>query len=176
MTRSAGLPRGQPASRLLSHVKAPMPRRMLSCTPTATCGTAADKMKSHAELSRQRHLLIVVDDDRAVRNSLKFSLEIEGFSVRAYSNGDELLNGTDLAASSCLVVDYRLPGMSGLDVIEKLRERRIAVPAILITTHPSTAVKQRAAKAAIPIVEKPFLENALLDQIHAALDHGGDHD
>jgi FixJ family two-component response regulator len=131
-------------------------------------------MIPHAEPSQPRPVIIVVDDDRAVRNSLKFSLEIEGFSVQTYANGNELLNGTDLAASNCLVVDQNLPGMSGLEAIVRLRLRNISVPAILITSHPSLAVRERAAKAAVPIVEKPFLENALLDQIRAALHHRHD--
>jgi two-component system response regulator FixJ len=128
-------------------------------------------MNSHTQLMKQRPLVIVVDDDRAVRNSLKFSLEIEGYAVRTYCDGDELLNGSDLGASACLVVDHNLPGMNGLEAIAQLRQRRVLVPVILITTHPSAMVKERAAKAAVPIVEKPFLENALLDQIQAALHH-----
>jgi FixJ family two-component response regulator len=131
-------------------------------------------MIPHAAPSLARPLIIVVDDDRAVRNSLKFSLEIEGYAVRTYASGNELLNGPDLAASNCLVVDQNLPGMSGLDAIVRLRERHVSVPAILITSHPSLAVRERAARAAVPIVEKPFLENALLDQIRAALHHRHD--
>jgi two-component system, LuxR family, response regulator FixJ len=126
-------------------------------------------MKSQAELPQQEPLVIVVDDDRAVRNSLKFSLEIEGFAVRTYCDGNDLLSDTDLGSSTCLVIDHNLPGMSGLDTI-----RRIFIPAILITSHPSAAVARQAAKAAVPIVEKPLLENALFEQIHAALEgrHG----
>jgi FixJ family two-component response regulator len=131
-------------------------------------------MKSQAELPQQEPLVIVVDDDRAVRNSLKFSLEIEGFAVRTYCDGNDLLSDTDLGSSTCLVIDHNLPGMSGLDTIAKLRERRIFIPAILITSHPSAAVARQAAKAAVPIVEKPLLENTLFEQIHAALEgrHG----
>ena len=129
---------------------------------------------SHPEPPR-RPLVIVVDDDGAVRNSLKFSLEIEGFAVRTYSDGNELLSGTDLATSRCLIVDHNLPGMTGLEAIARLRERHVLVPAILITTHPSAAVTERAAKAAVPIVEKPFLEDALLNQIQAALERPRGH-
>jgi FixJ family two-component response regulator len=125
------------------------------------------------ELSVQKPLIVVVDDDRAVRNSLKFSLEIEGCAVRAYGDGNELLSDPDLGASSCLIVDHYLPGISGLEAIERLRERCIRVPAILITSHPSAAVAKRAARAAVPIVEKPLLEHGLLEQIHAVLDSRG---
>ncbi len=133
-------------------------------------------MGTYAEPPQRRPLVIVVDDDGAVRNSLKFSLEIEGFAVRTCSNVEELFGGPDLGTSSCLIVDLKLPGMSGLEAIAVLRARRILVPAILITTHPSVAVRERAARAAVPIVEKPFLEDALLDQVHIAIDQPGRHD
>jgi FixJ family two-component response regulator len=130
-------------------------------------------MQSYADRSFQGLIVVVVDDDPAVRNSLRFSLEIEGFSVRTFPDGDELLNDTELGASSCLVVDQKLPGMNGLQAIAKLRERRISVPAILITSHPSALLMERAAKAGIPIVEKPFIEDELIDRIRDAIGQRG---
>jgi len=62
-----------------------------------------------------KHALLILDDDSAVRASLKFCLEIEGFEVRAYSSAHELLNEDSLPASSCLVVDYHMPTMNGLE-------------------------------------------------------------
>src|SRR5262249_5944248 len=118
-------------------------------------------MMTQRELARGRPVIIVVDDDGAVRNSLKFSLEIEGFSVLTYADSRELFEDEALAESSCLVIDHNLPGMTGLEAIAELRERRVLVPAILITTHPSAATTERARKAEIPIVEKPLLENGL---------------
>ena len=109
--------------------------------------------------------IVVIDDDLAVRNSLKFSLEIEGLTVRIYANGAELLNTGDLAHCNCLVVDQNIPGLSGLDLIAVLRTEHFAGPAILITSHPSLLVRERAKKAGIPIVEKPLLGNVLLDKI-----------
>ena len=108
----------------------------------------------------------IVDDDPAVRNSLKFSLEIEGYAVGAYASADELLQDGDLARFRCLVIDQHLPGLNGLDLVGKLRERQIAVPVILITSHPPRALIGRAAQSGVPIVEKPLLGNALLDKIH----------
>jgi FixJ family two-component response regulator len=112
-----------------------------------------------------RPVVIVVDDDLAVRNSLKFSLEIEGFTVQGYATASELLSAGDLTSCSCLVVDQKMPGLSGLDLIAKLRDRHIAAPAILITSHPSQSLRLIAEKAQVPIVEKPLLGNALLDRI-----------
>jgi two-component system, LuxR family, response regulator FixJ len=89
--------------------------------------------------------------------------------VRTYSGGQELLVGGDAATSRCLVIDHNLPGITGLETIARLREEHAKVPAILITTHPTRTTTERAREAHIPIVEKPFLENALIDQIHAVL-------
>ena len=114
-------------------------------------------------------LVIVVDDDAAVRGSLKFALEIEGFTVHAYARGDELLDDAALADCACLIIDQRLPGMTGLDVVAALRDQRIATPAILITSHPTGHLQERAAKAGIAIVEKPLLGNALIERVRAAV-------
>jgi two-component system response regulator FixJ len=113
-------------------------------------------------------VVIVVDDDTAVRNSLKFSLEIEGFAVLAYRCAADLLDSSDPPDCGCFVVDQHLPGMTGLDLIAKLRERRILAPAILITTHPSAAVIDRAKQADIRIIEKPLLNDTLIDGIRSA--------
>ena len=129
-------------------------------------------MKKQSELSIPGFVVIVVDDDLAVRNSLKFSLEIEGLAVRSYATGAELLSAGDLALCNCLVVNQKMPGLSGLDLIDKLREQHISAPAILITSHPSLSLRQRAEKADVPIVEKPLLGNALLDKIHDIIGNG----
>ncbi len=113
-------------------------------------------------------IVIVVDDDAAVRGSLKFALEIEGFAVHAYGRGDELFGDADLADCACFIIDQKLPGMNGLDVVSALREQRIAAPVILITSAPPPVVQERAAKAGVPIVEKPLLGNALLERVRDA--------
>jgi len=115
-----------------------------------------------------RGVVVIVDDDPAVCNSLKFSLEIEGFAVHVYESGSELLSEPVLPDCSCLVVDEKMPGIAGLDLIISLRNRHIATPAILITSHPDAALARRAANANVPIVEKPLLNNALLELIHSA--------
>ena len=126
-------------------------------------------MDNRYDLTVRIAVVGIVDDDPAVRNSLKFSLEIEGFAVGVYANAEELLTENDLSRFRCLVIDQHMPGLSGLDLVTKLRERRVAVPVILITTHPSRALAARAEKAAVPIVEKPLLGNALLDEIRSLM-------
>ena len=117
--------------------------------------------------------VVVVDDDVAVRNSLKFSLEVEGFAVRAYSGGTAFLNDAALPGGLCLVVDQNMPQMSGLELIAQLRARGSAMPAILITSYPTVAVRERAAKAGVAIVEKPFLETILIDRVRELLRRDG---
>jgi two-component system, LuxR family, response regulator FixJ len=122
-------------------------------------------MEKHHELAVHVAVVGVVDDDPAVRNSLKFSLEIDGFVVRTYGNADELLNDAQLSQFNCLVVDQHMPGTSGLDLAAELRHRQISVPIILITSHPPKVLIARADEAGVPIVEKPLLGNVLLEKI-----------
>ncbi len=116
-------------------------------------------------------VVVVVDDDAAVRGSLKFALEIEGFAVRTYPKGADLLSDLRLADCACFIIDQKLPGMNGLDVVAELRKEHIAAPVILITSHPNNLVVQRAAKWGVPIVEKPLLGNALIERVRDAIAH-----
>ena len=132
-------------------------------------------MMTQGEWAVAKPVVLVVDDDPAVRNSLKFALEIEGFSVRLYPTGRELLDEKDMPESGCLVTDYHLPGMNGLDLLAKLRERNIRLPAILITTHPSATIRDRAALAGVRLIEKPLLSDTLFQGIRSALGEPGIH-
>jgi two-component system, LuxR family, response regulator FixJ len=112
--------------------------------------------------------VLIIDDDPAVRNSLKFALEVEGFTVRIYHAGADLLRENEFPADGCLVIDYKLPEMNGLDLVVELRKREIYLPAILITTHPSSEVRRRAALAGVTLIEKPLLNDTLFQGIRAA--------
>jgi len=118
-------------------------------------------MKKQNELKRT---VIVIGDDLAVRNSLKFWLAIEGLTVRGYATGAELLSAGELGRCDCLVIDENVPS-SGLHLIAELRGWHFSGPAILIASHPSLSLRNQAEKAGIPIVEKPLLGNGLLDTI-----------
>jgi len=117
------------------------------------------------ELAAAISTIAVVDDDPAVCNSLKFSLELEGFAVRAYRSGAECLAAGDFRDCKCFVIDQRMPGMSGMELIAELRGRNVSAPAILIISQPSRVLSARAAEAHVPIIEKPLLSNALVDKI-----------
>ena len=125
-------------------------------------------MTEGPQATAKRPVIAVVDDDPAVCGSLKFALELEGFAVRTYHSGAELFHVGDFEGFDCFVVDQRMPGMTGMELVEVLRARRIMTPVILIISHANAALSARAQKAAIPIVEKPLLGNALVERIREA--------
>ncbi len=128
-------------------------------------------MVTQARSAPARSVVLVIDDDPAVRNSLKFALEVEGFSVQVYATAAALLDEQEMPESGCLVADYRLPEMNGLDLLQLLRERGVKLPAILITSHPTAAIRSRAKSAGVRLIEKP-LNDALFQCIRSVL--GGD--
>lgn len=116
-----------------------------------------------------RDIILVIDDDPAVLASLKFALEIEGFAVEAFRSAEELLARQSALVSACLVVDYWLPGMDGVELVSRLRARGVETPAFLITTDPPPHIRHRAAEAGLAIVEKPLLGNTLAEAIRSTL-------
>ena len=116
--------------------------------------------------------VIVVDDDPAVLAALNFALELEGFSVATYGSGSEVLVQSGFPKAACLIIDYRLPDMDGLNLLAALRSRGVELPAVLITSRPPDGLRRRAAAANVPIVEKPLLGSALIEAIHVALAGG----
>jgi FixJ family two-component response regulator len=114
--------------------------------------------------------VIIVDDDDAVRNSLKFALELEGLTVHLFKDGAALLAAPDLPQDGCFVIDYNMPGMTGIELIGKLRQHQIDRPAILIASQISDGLYDRAARSGFRVVlEKPLHDSELLHSINAAL-------
>lgn len=117
-----------------------------------------------------KRTVFVIEDDRAVRRSLEFVLDLEGYAVESFSGGNDILQRTPAAICGCLVVDFKLPDCDGLTLIGRLRDRHPAVPAILITSHPRLAVEGRARSMGVVVVEKPLLGNQLVEEIQRLLD------
>lgn len=111
----------------------------------------------------------VIDDDEAVRDSLAFVLETGGLTVRTYESALHFLQQIDQLGTGCIVTDIRMPEMSGLDLIRKLREREVENPMIVITGHGDVPLAVEAMKAGVvDFLEKPFDEEALLRAIRLA--------
>jgi two-component system, LuxR family, response regulator FixJ len=126
-------------------------------------------MKQYKNEAQLPPTVLVVDDDSAVRSSLKFLLELEGFTVRHYADSRELLADPQLPDCGCLVLDQVMPDMTGLDVVDALRQRGISNPAVLITSNASRQIRQRAAAAGVEAIENPSFGNALVDAIRDSL-------
>src|SRR5678815_3249832 len=123
-----------------------------------------------AELLSDSAPVLVVDDDPAVRASLKFALETEGLQVEAYADGRQMLASRSLGRASCLVLDCRMPDLDGFGVIAELSARKVALPVILITAPVTGATLRRAQKAGVfELLEKPLLDGALVDNIRRAI-------
>ncbi len=116
-----------------------------------------------------RPAVILVDDDPAVTHAMQFSFDLEGLDVRSFRDGESLLAVDDLPEKGCLILDHNLPGMDGIALLDRLRAAGIRLPAILITTNPRAALRNRAAAAGVPIIEKPLLTDALLTAVRTAL-------
>src|ERR1041385_626520 len=117
-----------------------------------------------------RTRVLVVDDDLAVRDSLKFSLETEGLAVETYASGRQMFASKSAAAADCLVLDYKMPEMDGFAVMEELAARKIALPVILITAPVTDAIRRRAQRAGVfNLLEKPLLDGTLAETIRQAI-------
>ena len=113
--------------------------------------------------------LVLVDDDPHLLSALRFAFEAEGYDVTTFGSGEELLASAHPQANSCIVIDERLPGITGLETVARLRDAGVDAPAILVTTHPSVQVARRAAAANVEIVEKPLLDGGLAKKVSAVL-------
>jgi RNA polymerase sigma factor (sigma-70 family) len=116
-------------------------------------------------------VVFVVDDDRSVRSSLKFLISSVGLEVESFDSADSFLKRKLPDVPSCLVLDVRLPGLSGLDFQRELAARNIRTPIVFITGHGDIPMSVRAMKAgAVEFLTKPFRDQDLLDAVRIALD------
>jgi FixJ family two-component response regulator len=114
--------------------------------------------------------VFVVDDDPAIRDSLRFLIGSVGLAVQCYASAEEFLSGYDPQAPGCIVLDVRMPGLSGLELQARLRNDRFAPPVLLITGHGDIQMAVRALKeGALEFIEKPFSDQVLLEHIQKAI-------
>ncbi|MCB1859064.1 MAG: response regulator transcription factor [Gammaproteobacteria bacterium] len=114
--------------------------------------------------------VFVVDDDKAMRNSLKWLIESVGMKVETYASADEFVRNYYPGQAGCLLLDVRMPGMSGLELQEHFLKHEINIPIIIITGHGDVPMAVKAMKAgAVDFIEKPFNDELLLESIRLAL-------
>lgn len=113
----------------------------------------------------------LIDDDEAVRESLSFVLEMNDLRAKTYASATEFLTIAGSLGGGCVVTDLRMPDVSGIDLVRKLKERQIELPIVMITGHGDVPLAVEAMRAGVvDFIEKPFENEALLRSIRAALD------
>ena len=123
-------------------------------------------------MTPRQDVVLVVDSDLAVREALKFALEVEGFVVHLCADGLELVTHPDLRRADCLVLEDKIPLMNGVSVLDRLVEQNFQMPIILMTSHVTDSLRRRAVLAGVRhVLEKPFLNGALVDSIYDVLGH-----
>jgi len=113
-------------------------------------------------------IVLAVVDDTALRASLQFALEVEGYLVTAFASGEDLLAKAALPQRACLILDHVVPRVDGIEIASALRRRGIDLPAILMTADANGALRQRAIAARLTVLEKPLVGNALAEAIRIA--------
>ena len=117
-------------------------------------------------------LISIVDDDDSLRNSLNNLIRSVGFRAQGFPSAEAFLNSSELHDTACLILDVRMPGMSGLDLQRQLVATNSPIPIVFITSHGDDDAQARALEAgAVAFLYKPFREEALLKAIDSALNH-----
>jgi FixJ family two-component response regulator len=118
----------------------------------------------------ERCLIAVVDDDEAIREATESLIRSVGFRVVVYASAEDFLRSSHLQVTACLIVDVRMPGMSGLELQRQLAMADCPMPIIFITAYSDEATRTRALRAgAVAFLDKPFSDEVLLRAVHAAL-------
>lgn len=117
----------------------------------------------------------LVDDDAAVRNSFKLLMKSAGINFMSFGSAQEYLAGFEPKNVGCIILDLRMPGISGLELQEILKQRRVHIPIIILTGHADVHLAVQALKiGALDVVEKPFDQDHILERIHKAFEVYGE--
>jgi len=120
--------------------------------------------------SRETRVIAVVDDDDSLRRSVGNFLRSVGFRVETFASAEDFLGSARRESAGCLVLDVRMTGMSGLDLLRHLAAGNARVPAVVLTAHGDEDIRQRCLGAgAVAFLDKPFHAEALLDAVQTAL-------
>ncbi len=136
-------------------------------------GTMSERVdkKDKAGLIQEQVTVFYVDDDEAMCESIRFLMESVSLKIETFLSAKKFLDSYDALRPGCLLLDVRMPEMSGLELQEQLRKRKIDIPIIFITGHGDVPMATRAMKAgAVEFLTKPFNDQTLLDSIQNAID------
>ena len=127
--------------------------------------SASDRI---TEATSKASLITIVDDDPAVRKSLERLMRADGFRTEAFASAEDFVQGGDHEETACLVLDLRLPGMSGLELQRYLVDEHEHVPIVFVSAHDEPEARSQALKAgAVAFLGKPFSDQVLLDAVHS---------
>jgi FixJ family two-component response regulator len=116
-------------------------------------------------------LIAIIDDDEAMQDSLRDLVEAAGLAARCFGSAEEFLESDLHSRATCLIVDIRMPRMSGLQLQARLKEEECSVPIIFITAHGDARMRIRAMRdGAVEFLAKPFDHHLLLKRVRAALE------
>ena len=122
-------------------------------------------------MAKEDPIIFVVDDDEAVRLSTEMLIRSMGLRVETFDSATEFLEDFDPQQPGCVILDIRMPGMSGLELQDHLNEMKASIPIIFVTGHGDVPMAVTAMKAgAIDFIQKPFRDQELIDRVHTALD------
>ncbi len=118
-------------------------------------------------------LIVIVDDDELVRQALESVVKAAGFTTETFGSAEDFLDSIPLNSATCLILDVRLPGMSGIELQRRLRSKNNGIPIIFVTAHGDASARDRAMEdGAANFLNKPVRRQTLLDAINAALERG----
>ena len=121
-------------------------------------------------MTSRSQLVAIVDDDKSVQRAIQDLMESAGLSARSFGSAEEFLEWGQRNQTACLVLDIRMPGMSGLELQAKLKAEGSLIPIIFITAHGDSKMRVQALKAgAVEVLIKPFDDEILLEKIRPAL-------
>ena len=123
-------------------------------------------------MPKAKPLISIIDDDESMREAIKGLMRSLGYRVEAVASAQEFLSSRHVRRTSCLIADMQMPGMTGLDLYQRLSTSGKPIPTILITAYPDDGVRKRALSAGVlGYLSKPFDEDDLLACIRSALTH-----
>ena len=115
-------------------------------------------------------LISIVDDDESMREAIQSLLRSVGFRAKTFASGEQFLQSDQIENTACLILDVRMPGMSGLELQRRLMATQCRIPIVFVTAHGEEEARSRALQeGAVDFLLKPFSEEALLNAIQAAL-------